>query len=137
VSIQFFLGQVQELTQDKNMSHFAKVENGKVVQVIVAEQDVIDSAIFGHGWVQTSYNTRGNVHYGQDGKPDGGVALRGNFAGIGYEYDDVNDVFIPPRTFPSWILSTQTFLWNAPIPCPQDGKPYTWNEQNRSWVVLE
>jgi hypothetical protein len=119
------------------MSHFAKVENGKVVQVIVAEQDVIDSAIFGHGWVQTSYNTRGNVHYGQDGQPDGGVALRGNFAGIGYEYDDVNDVFIPPRPFPSWILSTQTFLWNAPITCPQDGKPYTWDEQNRSWVVLE
>ena len=118
------------------MSHFAKVEHGKVVQVIVAEQDVIDSAIFGHGWVQTSYNTRGNVHYGQDGQPDGGVALRGNFAGVGYEYDDVNDVFIPPRPFSSWILSSQTFLWNAPTPAPQDNNPYMWNEDTLSWQLM-
>jgi hypothetical protein len=119
------------------MSHFAKVENGKVVQVIVAEQDVIDSGIFGHGWVQTSYNTRGNVHYGQDDQPDGGVALRGNFAGIGYEYDDVNDVFIPPKPYPSWILSAQTFLWEAPVAYPKDAKPYQWDEETMSWVPME
>jgi hypothetical protein len=118
------------------MGHFAKVENGKVVQIIVAEQDVIDSGIFGHGWVQTSYNTRGNVHYGQDGQPDGGIALRGNFAGIGYDYDDVNDVFIPPRPFPSWILSAQTFLWEAPVPCPKDAKPYEWDEETLSWKEM-
>lgn len=118
------------------MSHFAKVENGKVVQVIVAEQDVIDSGIFGHGWVQTSYNTRGNVHYGSDGKPDGGVALRANFAGIGYTYDDVNDVFIPPKPYPSWILSTETFIWESPIPYPATDKPHLWNEETLSWKEM-
>ena len=118
------------------MSHFAKVENGKVVQVIVAEQDVIDTGIFGHGWLQTSYNTRGNIHYGQNGEPDGGVPLRGNFAGVGYEYDDVNDVFYPPKPHPSWTLSTSTFLWEAPVACPQDGRPYAWNEETLSWVQI-
>jgi hypothetical protein len=80
------------------MSHFAKVENNIVTQVIVAEQDVIDSGLFGDpkSWIQTSYNTRGGVHYGQDGKPDGGIALRGTFAGIGYSYDAVKDIFIAP-----------------------------------------
>jgi hypothetical protein len=119
------------------MSHFAKVENGKVVQVIVAEQDVIDSGIFGTGWVQTSYNTKGNVHYGQDGQPDGGIALRGNFAGIGYEYDDVNDVFYAQRPFASWILSAQTFLWEAPTPMPKDGQFYKWDEPTLSWIKTD
>jgi hypothetical protein len=115
------------------MSSYAKVDNGIVVQVIVADQDVIDSGIMGTGWVQTSYNTRGNVHYGQDGQPDGGVALRGNFAGIGYEYDDVNDVFIAPRPYASWILSTKTFLWEAPTPYPVTDKPHVWDEATLSW----
>ena len=119
------------------MSHFAKVENGKVVQVIVAEQDVIDSGIFGHGWVQTSYNTRGNVHYGQDGQPDGGVALRGNYAGIGYTYDEANDVFYAPQPFPSWTLNNQTWLWEAPVPYPNDGKLYRWDEDTTSWIEVE
>lgn len=119
------------------MAHFAKVENGKVVQVIVAEQDVIDSGIFGHGWVQTSYNTRGNVHYGQDGQPDGGVALRGNYAGIGYTYDEANDVFYAPQPFPSWTLNNQTWLWEAPVPYPNDGKLYRWDEATTSWVEVE
>jgi len=118
------------------MSHFAKVENGIVVQVIVAEQDVIDSGIFGHGWVQTSYNTRGNVHYGQDGEPDGGIALRGNFAGIGYTYDDVNDIFYPPRPYPSWTLSSKTFLWEAPIAYPDVDKPHMWDEETLSWKLM-
>jgi len=118
------------------MSNYAKVENGIVVQVIVAEQEVIDSGLFGTGWVQTSYNTRGNVHYGQDGQPDGGIALRGNFAGIGYEYDDVNDVFYAPKPFPSWILSAQTFLWQSPIPYPNDGNLYEWNEESLSWIKI-
>lgn len=119
------------------MSNYAKVENGKVVQVIVAEQDVIDSGIFGHGWIQTSYNTRGNVHYGVDGEPDGEAPLRGNFAGVGYTYDNVNDVFYPPKPYPSWVLSTTTFLWEAPIPAPKDGNPYTWNEDTLSWQLLD
>ena len=119
------------------MSHFAKVENGKVVQVIVAEQDFIDSGVVGHGWVQTSYNTRGNVHYGQDGKPDGGVALRGNYAGIGYTYDESNDVFYAPQPFPSWTLNNQTWIWEAPVPYPDDGKLYRWDEETTSWVEVE
>jgi len=119
------------------MAHFAKVENGKVVQVIVAEQDFIDSGVVGHGWVQTSYNTRGNVHYGQDGQPDGGVALRGNYAGIGYTYDEANDVFYAPQPFPSWTLNHQTWLWEAPVPYPNDGKLYRWDEDTTSWVEVE
>jgi hypothetical protein len=115
------------------MSHFAKVENGKVTQVIVAEQDIIDTGVFGHGWIQTSYNTKGNVHYGQDGFPDGKLALRANFAGIGYTYDKEKDVFIPPKPFNSWVLNPNTYLWDSPIPYPNDGKLYFWNEQNQSW----
>ena len=113
------------------MSHFAQVVDGKVVNVIVAEQDVIDSGMFGTGWVQTSYNTRGNVHYGQDGQPDGGIALRGNYAGLGYTYD--NDAFYAPQPYPSWTLS-KDFLWEAPTPMPTDGKMYTWDEPTLSWV---
>jgi hypothetical protein len=79
------------------MSHYAKVENGIVVNVIVAEQDVIDSGMFGDGWVQTSYNTRDGIHYGQDGLPDDGIPLRKNYAGIGYIYDSILDEFNPPN----------------------------------------
>ena len=79
------------------MSHYAKVNNGIVVSVIVAEADFFTNGHFVDTspgtWIQTSYNTRGGVHYGQDGQPDGGVALRGNYAGIGYIYDATNDVF--------------------------------------------
>jgi hypothetical protein len=116
------------------MSHFAKVENGIVTQVIVAEQDVIDTGIFGHGWIQTSYNTKGGVHYGQDGNPDGGVPLRGNYAGIGYVYDNVNDVFYAPQPYPSWTISAPTWTWTAPVPYPEDGKYYQWDESTQSWV---
>lgn len=116
------------------MSHFAKVENGKVVNVIVAEQDVIDSAIFGHGWIQTSYNTRGGVHYGADGQPDNGVALRANYAGIGYTYDETNDVFYAPQPYPSWTISAPSWVWEPPVPMPTDGKPYMWDEKTTTWV---
>ena len=111
------------------MSHFAQVIDGQVVNIIVIGQDVIDSGIFGTGWVQTSYNTRGNVHYGQDGKPDGGVALRGNYAGLGYTYDQ--DAFYSPQPYPSWTLSAD-FLWEAPIPQPEG--MYTWDEPTLSWI---
>lgn len=118
------------------MSHFAKVENGIVTQVIVAEQDFIDSGVVGHGWVQTSYNTRGGVHYGNDGQPDGGVALRKNYAGINYSYDETRDAFIPPQTFASWTLDEDTCNWNPPVPMPTDGKLYTWDEETTSWVEV-
>ena len=80
------------------MSHYAKVLNGVVVNVIAAEADFFDTFVDSSPgtWIQTSYNTRAGVHYGPDGKPDGGVALRGNYAGIGYTYDPVADLFIPP-----------------------------------------
>jgi len=120
------------------MAHFAKVENGIVTQVIVVEQDVIDSGLFGDPsqWIQTSYNTRGNVHYGQDGKPDNGVALRGNFAGIGYTYNKKLDAFYPPQPYPSWVLSPKTINWESPVPYPDDGKKYQWNEDTKSWDVV-
>ena len=121
------------------MAHFAKVENGIVKQVIVAEQDVIDSGLFGSpsSWVQTSYNTRGGVHYGQDGNPDEGVALRGNYASIGYVYDRTNDVFYAQQPYPSWTLNHSIWDWEAPIPMPNDGKRYDWNESTQSWDLAE
>lgn len=120
------------------MAHFAKVENGTVTQVIVAEQDFIDSGAVGDpaSWVQTSYNTRGGVHYGQDGNPDGGVALRKNYAGIGYTYDAGRDAFIPPKPFASWVLNEDSCLWEAPVEMPHDENRYTWDEATTSWVVM-
>lgn len=111
------------------MSHFAQIENGIVTRVIVAEQDAIDSGMFGSGWVQTSYNTYSGQH--PEGRP-----LRKNYAGIGYTYDSSRDAFIPPQPFPSWTMSEDTCLWSAPIPRPTDDKPYFWNEQNQSWDAI-
>lgn len=109
------------------MAHFAKVEDGIVTQVIVAEQDVIDSGLFGDGWVQTSYNTYGGQH--PEGRP-----LRKNFAGIGYTYDAERDAFIPPQNYPSWTLNEDTCLWEAPTPYPSDKKLYKWDEETLAWV---
>ena len=121
------------------MSHFAKVENGKVTQVIVAEQEFISTGALGDpaGWVQPSYNTRGGVHYGNDGRPDDGVALRGNYAGIGYTYDSEHDVFYAPQPFPSWTLNETSWIWEAPTPYPTDGKVYHWDEATTSWIAAE
>lgn len=120
------------------MSHFAKVENGTVTQVIVAEQDFINSGAVGDpsAWIQTSYNTRGGVHYGHNRQPDGGHALRKNYAGIGYIYDSVRDAFIPPKPFASWQLNESTCTWQAPVPMPNDGTEYQWNESTTSWTPL-
>ena len=119
------------------MSHYAKVNNGKVEQVIVAEADFFKTFIdtTPGTWIQTSYNTKGNVHYGQDGKPDSGIALRGNYAGIGYTYDATNDVFYAPQPYPSWTLDKTTWLWTSPVPYPTDGKLYTWDEPTKTWVI--
>jgi hypothetical protein len=113
------------------MSHYAKVENGIVTQVIVAEEDFIQTGALGDpaGWIQTSYNTHGGQHP-QD-RP-----LRKNYAGIGYTYDIGRDAFISPKPYPSWELSETTCLWNAPVSMPTDGKIYTWNEDSRSWVEV-
>jgi hypothetical protein len=132
------------------MSHFAKILEGIVVEVIVAEQDFIDSGAVGDGWLQTSYNTRGGVHYGPDGKPDGGIALRANYAGVGYVYDAINDVFYESRPLDingvlceSFIISAPTWIWQNPVPPPADmgtGTPpkmYGWNEPTTSWIELD
>ena len=124
------------------MAHFAQIDdNNTVTQVIVVEQDVINTGLFGDPsrWIQTSYNTRGGVHYGADGEPDGGVALRKNYAGIGYSYDPALDAFIPPKPYASWTLNEGTCYWEPPVPQPaaQDGVYYTWNEETQSWNTVE
>ena len=120
------------------MSHFAKVESGVVTQVIVADQDVIDSGAMGDpsAWTKTSYNTHGNVHYGPDGAPDNGIALRGNYAGVGHIYDSVNDVFYVPQPHASWALDTNTWTWLSPTPYPRDGGVYLWDESTLAWVKM-
>jgi hypothetical protein len=119
------------------MSHFAKVLDGKVTQVIVADKSFFDTFVdeTPGQWIQTSYNTRENVHYGADDKPDGGTPLRGNYAGVGYTYDAINDVFYPPQKYPSWVMNESTWAWEAPVPYPTDGKYYWWNEVTTSWRI--
>jgi hypothetical protein len=123
------------------MGHFAKVNNGVVVQVIVAEPEFFQTFIDTSPgeWIQTSYNTRGGVHYQPDSNTpseDQTKALRKNYAGIGYAYDREKDAFIPPQTFPSWVLNEDTCLWDTPTPMPQDGKRYVWDEPTISWLEV-
>ena len=106
------------------MSHFAKIDKNNIVtEVIVAEQDFINSGLVGDSflWVQTSYN--GN--------------FRKNYAGVGYTYDSDNDAFYAPKPYASWLLDSITYLWGAPIAYPDDGKNYSWNEDTTSWVERE
>jgi hypothetical protein len=124
------------------MAHFAKVLNGKVTEVIVAEPEFFETFIDSTPgqWIQTSYNTRGGIHYDPlTGAPsvDQSKALRKNFAGIGYTYEIGVDAFIPPKPYSSWVLDEETYLWNPPIPVPSDageGNPYIWDEETQSWV---
>lgn len=113
------------------MAHYAKVNNGIVEQVIVAEADFFNTFVDTSAgtWIKTSYNTHGNQHR------LGGTPLRGNYAGIGYTYDATNDVFYAPKPYPSWILNNTTWLWEAPIPMPTDGV-YTWNEELGNWSAI-
>jgi len=121
------------------MGHYAKVQNGIVSQVIVAEAEFFDTFVDSSPgqWIQTSYNTKGGVHYGQDGEPDGGEPLRKNYAGIGYTYDAARDAFIPPQPFASWTLNETTCLWEAPVAYPDDGNMYIWDEDTTSWVLAQ
>ena len=122
------------------MSHFAKVEDGVVTQVLVVEQEFIDTGALGDAnqWVQTSYNTRGGKHYDPNtGEEDSGTPLRKNYAGKGYTYDSVKDAFYAPQPYPSWTLDEDTCMWDAPVAYPNDGKPYLWNEDTTSWVEVE
>ena len=114
------------------MAHWAKIVDGKVVSVIVAEKEFFDTFVDSSPgqWLQTSYNTQGGVH------KNGGTPLRKNYAGIGYTYDAVRDAFIPPSPFASWTLNDNTCLWEAPVAMPTDGKAYEWDEATTSWKEL-
>ena len=115
------------------MAHFAQInEENIVTQVIVAEQDFINSGAVGDPaqWIQTSYNTRAGQHI------QGGTPLRKNYAGIGYTYNRDHDAFVPPKPFPSWVLNLATALWEPPTPHPNNGEMYGWDEATQSWQQL-
>jgi len=114
------------------MAHFAKVVNGVVERVIVAEPEFFDTFVdtTPGEWIQTSYNTLGGVH------KLGGEPLRKNYAGVGYIYDKELDAFYHPQPYPSWTLDTETCLWNAPVAPPTDGEQYKWDEQTTNWVEV-
>jgi hypothetical protein len=115
------------------MSHFAQIDGNNIVtQVLVIEQDVVDTGLFGEpsSFIQTSYNTYGGVH------KLGGTPLRKNYAGIGYTYDAGRDAFIPPKPFNSWVLNESTCQWDAPVAMPTDDKRYTWDETTTNWVEV-
>ena len=120
------------------MAHYAKVVNGTVTRVIVAEADFFDSFVDDSPgeWIQTSYNTRAGTH------TLGGTPLRKNFAAIGGTYDATRDAFIPPQLFPSWILDEDKCIWEPPTSKPDDGKDYIWDESayqadnTKGWVEV-
>jgi hypothetical protein len=129
------------------MGHYAKVVEGKVTKVIVADATYFDDFIDDSPgtWVKTSYNTRGGIHIAPNSHtPDNGAPLRKNYAGIGWTYDTNRDAFIPEQPFPSWLLNENTCLWEAPVAKPAqifdaEGKPdrkYNWNEDTTSWVEI-
>jgi hypothetical protein len=116
------------------MSYFAKVVDGRVAQVIAAEAEFFNTFVDTSPgeWIQTSYNTIGGVHQ------NGGTPLRKNFAGVGYTYDKTKDAFIPPKTFPSWILNEETCLWEAPVAYPFvfGAAGHNWDEATLNWVEV-
>lgn len=116
------------------MANYAKIVNDIVVQVIVADSDYIENMVDTSPgtWIQTSYNTREGVHL------LGGTPLRMNFAGIGYSYDFMKDVFIPPKPdgCNTWILNEDTCTWRPPVPYPDDGEYYKWNDSTVGWELM-
>jgi hypothetical protein len=126
------------------MGYFAKVDNGIVLNVIRADQEFIDSGAVGDPsiWIKTSYNTHGGIYYVPNSyppvvDPDQSKALRANYAGIDYIYDVVNDVFYTQQPYPSWTIGPPTWIWQPPVPYPEDGKNYYWDESTLSWVLYD
>jgi hypothetical protein len=124
------------------MSHYAKVVNGIVTKVIVAEPEFFDNFVDDSAgeWIQTSYNTRGGIHYQPDSdtpSDDQSKALRKNYAGIGYSYDAERDAFIPPKPYNSWVLNAASCFWEPPTPYPENSHNYDWNEAEQQWVLLQ
>jgi len=125
------------------MSHFAKLDENNIVTFVTVgrqEDDGLEAELTartGDVYKQTSYNTYGGVHY-TDGEPseDQSKALRFNYAGIGFTYDEERDAFIPPKPFESWVLDEDTCLWEAPVAYPEDGETYTWDEESGAWVEV-
>jgi hypothetical protein len=132
------------------LAHFAKLDSNNIVTFVTVGRQEDDgreaelSARTGDVYKQTSYNTRGGVHY-TDGVPseDQTKAFRKNYAGLGYTYDVGRDAFIPQKPFASWVLNEDTCLWDAPVPLPEDagtGEPpkmYAWDEETTSWVEVD
>ena len=129
------------------MAHYAKVLDGKVINVIVAEADFFNTFIDDTAgkWIQTSYNTRGGVHYEPNShtpSSDQSKALRKNYAGIGFTYDKVKDAFYEPQPYASWTLNSTTYYWEPPVTYPSDGKIYDWDESlyqsdnTKGWVDI-
>lgn len=128
------------------MSHFAKLdENNVVVFVTVGRQEDDGkedelTARTGEVYKRTSYNTRGGVHYDQEtGEPsaDQSKAFRGTYAGIGFHYSEDLDIFYPPQPYPSWTLNAETASWEPPVPMPEEGGLWVWDEDSTSWVSAE
>ena len=125
------------------MSHFAKVTDGKVTQVIVAEKEFFDTYVDSTPgeWIQTSYNTRGGVYFDNatnEPHADQSKAFRKNYAGIGFTYDEARDAFIPPKPYASWKLNETSCLWESPVPYPTTtgDERYVWDEDKKNWVVF-
>jgi hypothetical protein len=110
------------------MAHFAEVVDGVVARVIVADTKEWCEANLGGTWVQTSYNTLGNIH------TLGGTPLHKNYAGIGYSWDDIG--FAAPKPYDSWTLNQDTYIWEAPTPMPTDGQIYRWVEDDLNWQLI-
>ena len=125
------------------MGHYAKVVDGTVSTVITAKEDFFATFVDSSPgtWIKTSYNTRGGIHYEPNVNPpvpsaDQSKAIRANYAGIGYTYDQANDVFYAPQPYPSWTISAPAWQWQPPVPYPDDGKMYVWDEATLSWVEV-
>lgn len=124
------------------MGHYAKVVDGIVTNVIVAKKEFFDNFVDDTPgtWIKTSYNTKGGVHYKPDSSEpsdDQSKALRKNYAGIGFYYNESEDAFMPPKPYDSWVLNKETYLWESPVEYPNDGKFYIWNESIINWTEIQ
>ena len=122
------------------MAHYAFLDDNNIVTEVIVGKNEGEENIDWEVWYgnfrnqtckRTSYNTYGNAH------SDSGTPFRGNYAGIGYTYDETNDVFIPPTPFDRWVLNESTWLWDSPVTYPSDGKMYIWNEETNSWDEVD
>ena len=119
------------------MAHYAFLDENNIVTEVIVGKDEGDGTDWeveygnfrGQTCKRTSYNTSGNAH------SDSGTPFRGNYAGIGYTYDETNDVFIAPKPYDSWVLDQTKWIWKAPVDYPSDGKGYKWNEETTSWEL--